>query len=108
MRLLIATSGVQPTEQNIPQFQREALVSLVDENLQLQELKRVFKTTARGFPGKVVLELDHIDLLPGEKLRCAAQNMQIMTGGADEMRSFWREQIELWKRIAATAKIELQ
>ena len=43
MRLLIATSGVQPTEQNIPQFQREALVSLVDENLQLQELKRVAK-----------------------------------------------------------------
>ncbi len=29
MRLLIATSGVQPTEQNLPQFQREALVGLV-------------------------------------------------------------------------------
>ena len=38
----------------------------------------------------------------------AAQNVQIMSGGADEMRSFWREQIELWKRIGATAKIELQ
>lgn len=41
MRLLIATSGVQPTEQNLPQFQREALVSLVDERLQMQELRRV-------------------------------------------------------------------
>lgn len=41
MRLLIATSGVQPTEQTLPQFQREALVSLVDERLQLQELRRV-------------------------------------------------------------------
>jgi peptidyl-prolyl cis-trans isomerase SurA len=41
MRLLIATSGVQPTEQNLPQFQREALVSLVDERLQFQELRRV-------------------------------------------------------------------
>lgn len=39
MRLLIATSGVQPTEQTLPQFQREALVSLVDERLQLQELR---------------------------------------------------------------------
>jgi peptidyl-prolyl cis-trans isomerase SurA len=39
MRLLIATSGVQPTQQNLPQFQREALVSLVDEQLQLQELR---------------------------------------------------------------------
>jgi peptidyl-prolyl cis-trans isomerase SurA len=40
MRLLIATSGIQPTQQNIAQFQREALVSLVDERLQLQELRR--------------------------------------------------------------------
>lgn len=40
MRLLIATSGIQPTEQNIAQFQREALVSLVDERLQIQELRR--------------------------------------------------------------------
>ena len=41
MRLLIATSGVQPTQETLPQFQREALVSLVDESLQLQELRRV-------------------------------------------------------------------
>ncbi len=41
IRLLIATSGVQPTEENLPQFQREALVSLVDEHLQFQELRRV-------------------------------------------------------------------
>ncbi len=43
IRLLIATSGVQPNEQNLPQFQREALVGLVDEHLQLQELHRVAK-----------------------------------------------------------------
>ena len=43
MRLLIATSGVQPTEQNLPQFQREALISLVDERLQIHELRRVEK-----------------------------------------------------------------
>lgn len=41
MRLLIATSGIQPTEQNLQQFQREALISLVDERLQLHELRRV-------------------------------------------------------------------
>ncbi|WP_312166023.1 peptidylprolyl isomerase [Phenylobacterium sp.] len=40
MRLLIATSGIQPTQQNIAQFQREALISLVDERLQIQELRR--------------------------------------------------------------------
>jgi peptidyl-prolyl cis-trans isomerase SurA len=43
MRLLIATSGVQPTAQNIAQFQHEALISLVDEHLQLHELRRVEK-----------------------------------------------------------------
>lgn len=43
MRLLIATSGVQPTQETLPQFQREALVSLVDEQLQFQELRRVEK-----------------------------------------------------------------
>ena len=41
MRLLISTSGVQPTQENMAQFQREALVSLVDERLQFQELRRV-------------------------------------------------------------------
>lgn len=43
MRLLIATSGVQPTQENLPQFQREALISLIDDRLQMQELRRVEK-----------------------------------------------------------------
>jgi peptidyl-prolyl cis-trans isomerase SurA len=41
--LLIVTAGVQPTEENMPQIQREALRSLVDEHLQIQELRRVEK-----------------------------------------------------------------
>jgi peptidyl-prolyl cis-trans isomerase SurA len=43
MRLMIATTGAQPTQENLPQFQQEALITLVDERLQLQELKRVEK-----------------------------------------------------------------
>jgi peptidyl-prolyl cis-trans isomerase SurA len=43
MRLLIATSGVTPNQDTLPQFQRQALVSLIDEHLQLHELKRVEK-----------------------------------------------------------------
>jgi peptidyl-prolyl cis-trans isomerase SurA len=43
MRLLIATTGAQPTQDTLPQFQQEALISLVDERLQLQELRRVEK-----------------------------------------------------------------
>ena len=36
MRLLIVTSGIQPTEQNLPDIQREAIRSLVDERLEMQ------------------------------------------------------------------------
>jgi peptidyl-prolyl cis-trans isomerase SurA len=43
MLLLIVTSGVQPTAESLAQIEREALRSLVDEHLQLQELKRVEK-----------------------------------------------------------------
>lgn len=40
MLLLIATSGVQPNEQNLPGIQQQALRSLVDEHLEMQELKK--------------------------------------------------------------------
>jgi peptidyl-prolyl cis-trans isomerase SurA len=43
MRLLIATTGVQPTQDSLPEFQKQALSALVDERLQIQELKRVEK-----------------------------------------------------------------
>ena len=43
MRLLIITSGVQPTPQAIPQLEQEALRSLTDERLEMQELQRIQK-----------------------------------------------------------------
>ena len=43
MRLLMVSSGLQPTQENLPQLEQEALRSLVDEHLQMQELKRVEK-----------------------------------------------------------------
>jgi len=39
MLLLMATSGVQVTQDNYAQFQQQALRSLVDEHLQTQEMK---------------------------------------------------------------------
>ncbi len=44
MRLLIVTSGIQPTQDNLPEIQREALRSLIDEDLELQELQKESKT----------------------------------------------------------------
>jgi peptidyl-prolyl cis-trans isomerase SurA len=43
MRLILATSGVQPTEDSIAAVQREALRGLIEEHLQMQELRRVEK-----------------------------------------------------------------
>ncbi len=43
MRLLMISSGVQPTQENLPQLEQEALRSLIDEQVQLQELRRVEK-----------------------------------------------------------------
>jgi peptidyl-prolyl cis-trans isomerase SurA len=44
IRLLMVMSGVQPTQDNIAQLQEEAVRSLVDEHLEIQELRRVEKT----------------------------------------------------------------
>lgn len=43
MRLLAITSGIQPDENNLPQLQREALRGLIEERLQIQELRRIEK-----------------------------------------------------------------
>lgn len=43
MRLLMISSGLQPTEENLPQLEQEALRSLIDEHVQMQELRRVEK-----------------------------------------------------------------
>lgn len=44
MRLLIVTSGIQPSQENLPDIQREAVRSLIDERLEMQELRREGKT----------------------------------------------------------------
>ena len=43
MRLLVLTSGVQPTAEALQQIEQEALRSLTDERLEMQELRRIQK-----------------------------------------------------------------
>lgn len=57
--LLLIQSGVQPTEAQLVQFQREALRNLVDERLQLQELRR--QETERKIPGKLISTEAQVD-----------------------------------------------
>ena len=40
MRLLVVTAGIQPTRNDLPELQRYALSSLIDEHLEIQELRR--------------------------------------------------------------------
>lgn len=64
IRLLIVSTGVQPTEQNLPQIEREALRALVDESLQRQELQR-FEGRAKGtkvFPTEPEIDEEIADM----------------------------------------------
>ena len=47
--LFILTSGVPATAENLPQIQQEALRSLIDEHLELQELRRIEKQQKAPF-----------------------------------------------------------
>jgi len=40
VRLLLVTTGVRPTSQNMPQIEQEALASLIDEHLEIQEIRK--------------------------------------------------------------------
>ncbi len=40
VRLLLVTTGVRPTAQNMPQLEQEALSSLIDEHLEVQEIRK--------------------------------------------------------------------
>jgi peptidyl-prolyl cis-trans isomerase SurA len=40
MRLLVITAGIQPTRDDLPELQRYALSALIDERLEMQELRR--------------------------------------------------------------------
>jgi peptidyl-prolyl cis-trans isomerase SurA len=44
MMFYLMTTGVRPTQENLPQIQQQALSSLVDERLELQELRKMEKT----------------------------------------------------------------
>jgi peptidyl-prolyl cis-trans isomerase SurA len=98
--LLMVTAGVRPTPENIPQVQQEALRSLVDEHLEVQELRREEKEQKFD-----IIATD--DEITGEIARMAKGNR--MTGdqllaalakagvGADTMRDQIRAQMS-WER----------
>lgn len=100
MRLLIATSGVQPTQESLTQFQREALVSLVDERLQFQELHRVEKEQKIDIIATDEEINEELDGMAQGNNMSREQFLAYLTGrgiGADTLRQQLRAQIS-WAR----------
>jgi peptidyl-prolyl cis-trans isomerase SurA len=100
MRLLMVTSGIQPTQENLPQLQREALRSLVDEHLQMQELREVEKeqkieivATATDIDEEIA-EIAKNNNMTGPQLVASLATQGV---GAETLRSQLRSEIS-WQR----------
>jgi peptidyl-prolyl cis-trans isomerase SurA len=100
--LLLIQSGVQPNENQLRQFQREALQSLVDERLQMQELRRQEKQ--RKIPGKLIATDAQVDaavarIAQGTNLSSEQLAVALAQAGADigTLRERLRAQIS-WER----------
>jgi peptidyl-prolyl cis-trans isomerase SurA len=67
IRFIIATSGVQVTDQNKAQLEQEALNELIDERLELQEVRRAEKDQAKqGATQQIVATDAEVDERIGE------------------------------------------
>jgi peptidyl-prolyl cis-trans isomerase SurA len=100
MLLLIVTSGVQPTEQNIPQLQREALRGMIDERLQLQEIRRIqTKQKMKIEPTDKEMDDELSDLARSNNLRLEQLERQLSSAGVsiNTLRDQIRAQVA-WRR----------
>ncbi len=96
MLLLYTLSGIQPSEQNLQQFQQQALRSLLEERLQTQELRRVGRERSL----QLILEDRVVDQDIAETAREAgltteqfAQQLQLRGISLAEMREYRRAQL---------------
>jgi len=92
MRLLMVTSGLQPTQENLPQLEQEALRSLIDEHVQMQELRRVEreqKITIISTDKEVDEEIENI--AQGNKM--SAQQLLASLSAQGVSADTWRAQI---------------
>ena len=100
MMLLIVTSGVQPTEQNLPELQRESLRGLVEEHLQLQEIRRVqTKQKMKIEPTDKEIDDELGDLARSNNMKLEQLERQLTTAGVSiaTLREQIRAQVA-WRR----------
>ena len=101
MRLVVLTSGVQPTQENIPQLEQQALRSLIDEHLQVQELRKVGKRQKMDLLADDKEVDDEIsDLAKQNNLTYAQMKASFAASGVDiqTLRDQIRTQIS-WQRL---------
>ncbi|CAN5146245.1 peptidylprolyl isomerase [soil metagenome] len=92
MRLLMVTSGLQPTQENLPQLEQEALRSLIDEHVQMQELHRLEKAqkiTIISTDKEVEEQIS--DIAKGNNLTAAQLTQQLSAQGVGI--DTWKAQI---------------
>lgn len=102
VRLLIISSGIQVTEQNLPEIEREALKQLVDERLEKQELdtyaKRDKKTSI--YPDAKEIDAEFAGYAKGFKVTPEQLSTSLKEAGVDP--ASLREQIRIsiaWRRL---------
>jgi peptidyl-prolyl cis-trans isomerase SurA len=101
MRLLILTSGVQPTQENLQQLEQQALRSLVDEHLQIQELRKVGKRQKMDLIAENKdVDQEIVDLAKQNNLTFAQMKNSFQASGVDmeTLRDQIRTQIS-WQRL---------
>jgi peptidyl-prolyl cis-trans isomerase SurA len=101
LRLLVLTSGVQPSEDNLQQLEQQALRSLVDEHLQIQELRKVGKRQKVDLIAETKDVDDEIgDLAKQNNLTFAQMKTSFLQSGVDieTLRDQIRTQIS-WQRL---------
>jgi peptidyl-prolyl cis-trans isomerase SurA len=98
--LLMVTAGVRPTPENIPQVQQEALRSLVDEHIEVQEIKREEKEqkfeilATDDDVNKEISRMAQGNRMTGDQLLAALSKAGV---GADTLRDQIRAQMS-WER----------
>jgi len=103
--LLVVSSGVRPTAETLPALEREALRDLIDETLQMQEIRRI--ETTRGVSIQPTDEEidEEISLLAQQNGITAQQLISSLAGAGVSVQSL-RDQIRAetsWRRYVSGA-----
>ena len=101
LRLLVLTSGVQPTEDNLQGLEQQALRSLIDEHLQTQELRKVGKRQKVDLIAETKdVDEEISDLARQNNLTFAQRRTSFQQAGGDiqTLRDQIRTQIS-WQRL---------